>query len=797
MINHLRNIGKLSQFFFFRFGDESKRTFSACLKNIALQLTTVIPEFKKTLQGLPSGYLRLDEGDPTLIWQSIFESILFRLKLVQPIYWVIDALDEAEPCKDFLKLLKTLPRSDCSIRVLLISRHSGDISLALRRLSTSISVYFMENLGRQPNNRDVNLLVSQEIGHMSGNENFKSEVEQTIINRAQGNFLWVRLVLEKILNCDTEIEVQEYLSEVPDDMTLLYGRMEASLVNSLKGRGKGKIELAKSLLQWAICSRRSLTLEELSGALPQVLDLEKAIYDLCGQFIVVDQSGYIGMVHQTARDYLIKHSESKIAVKAEEGHEHLCLTTLSAISGTKLKLKLLKNQQPVCPVDPFVVYSSTSWSYHLRHSGFSDNILSKTVGFLQSSAVLTWIHHLAFIRRLDIVIKTAKALTHTINGRRVQNQTTNPMLHRLKDLDILEQWSIDLSKVVAKFGRHLIKEPEAIYQVIPPICPTKSTIYQQFHQVKFSKITTSGIDSSSWNDNLARIVLPNEDQTEKVTAAGPYLAVLGASGATYVWNSYSFTDVCTLKHLEPVTAFSLNKTVDQLATYGLKTTKLWHLPSGCLLHTISNTQDLKAMNIQFSDNDKKLVGAMDDSTVRYLDVHDRGMQWQILCDAPSRDLSMAENYFKNSPVFMDFNADHTKLGIAYRGFPLAIWSLTEHRCIAVNQRQQAMRSSNVPQSQSWFTDRFTFNPATDHVIGIYKGGYIFKWHPDTEETHQVPASADEIAASKDGKLFITSDSNGNISVWSFTYMSVIYRLLSTDLLHGLTFGPDTQVSSIL
>jgi WD40 repeat protein len=108
-----------------------------------------------------------------------------------------------------------------------------------------------------------------------------------------------------------------------------------------------------------------------------------------------------------------------------------------------------------------------------------------------------------------------------------------------------------------------------------------------------------------------------------------------------------------------------------------------------------------------------------------------------------------------------------------------------------------MRSPNVSQPQSWFTDRFTFNPVTNHIIGVYKGGYIFKWHPDTEETHQVPASADEIAASKDGKLFITSDSNGNISVWSFTYMSVIYRLLSTDLLHGLTFGPDTQVSSIL
>jgi WD40 repeat protein len=58
-------------------------------------------------------------------------------------------------------------------------------------------------------------------------------------------------------------------------------------------------------------------------------------------------------------------------------------------------------------------------------------------------------------------------------------------------------------------------------------------------------------------------------------------------------------------------------------------------------------------------------------------------------------------------------------------------------------------------------------------------------------THsQIQAKADEIAASSDGKLFITNDCDGSISVWSFGYMSKIYQLTSTDLLYGLTLSPD-------
>ena len=79
-----------------------------------------------------------------------------------------------------------------------------------------------------------------------------------------------------------------------------------------------------------------------------------------------------------------------------------------------------------------------------------------------------------------------------------------------------------------------------------------------------------------------------------------------------------------------------------------------------------------------------------------------------------------------------------------------------------------------------------------HIIGLYKDGSVFKWHPVTDENHEVPGAADEITASPDGKLFLTSTSGGTVQVWNFAYMSVIYELRSSDLVTGLAFSPDCK-----
>lgn len=104
----------------------------------------------------------------------------------------------------------------------------------------------------------------------------------------------------------------------------------------------------------------------------------------------------------------------------------------------------------------------------------------------------------------------------------------------------------------------------------------------------------------------------------RITCAGPHLTVLGANGAIYMWTSGDFVNICVLRHEEPITAMCLNRKGDRVATYGLKTTKHWSIPSGQLHCCVPNIPDIKAMVLRFAENDKKIIAGMDDSRIRYL-----------------------------------------------------------------------------------------------------------------------------------------------------------------------------------
>jgi len=248
------------------------------------------------------------------------------------LFWIIDAIDESESPKALLELLQGLPRSRTPIRLLFVSRRTEPILLGFDRLSGTLQVDIIEKNGRDHNSVDIQLLIEKEMMHMRGTDSLKQHVKQSILSRASGNFLWVRLVLEEILSCHSEEAIQETLEDIPSDMSELYQHMETVILNNPR---KSNRILAKALFQWTVCASRSLTLLELSQALKpeyaDFFDLKRMIHDVCGQFVLVDQSDHVGMIHQTARDYLIQTSNKEIAIHTKEAHARLfekCITTL-------------------------------------------------------------------------------------------------------------------------------------------------------------------------------------------------------------------------------------------------------------------------------------------------------------------------------------------------------------------------------------------------------------------------------------------------------------------------------------
>ncbi|TGJ81428.1 hypothetical protein E0Z10_g7346 [Xylaria hypoxylon] len=792
IINHLRSKGLPCQFFLFRYADNAKRMVANCVKSLALQLSSSQPEFRRLLVGSSREGLGLDSSDAFLIWRNIIEGKLLELNITEPLYWVIDALDECDSPRIFLECLRSFA-DKLPVRILILSRDTDSISTNVNRLSRSISVLRIEKSTSGHSQEDIELLVQMELDHMRGSNQFRQQLLQDIMKRSEGNFLWAELVLEEIMGCHTEENIREVLEDIPSDMTLMFQRMEKNLLKSIRQSEK---PLIRSLLEWSTCAQRPLSLKELSQALePEYtgfLDLKRTVQDTCGQFIQVDAHDTVTVLHHTTREYFTRSSESEFRINPEKSHEKLFMRALTVFEDKDLRWRLLQNQHTLKSSEPFIFYSAVNWPFHLGQcTPSSSECLGALVEIFRGPGVLAWIHALALLRRLEVLVQASQVLTIFINNAKRHNASENPMTCHLSDFELLSEWAIDLIKIVGRFASNIVAHPGVLYYVIPAVCPPKSITHKQFHSA--ASIEVTGASDGSWNDHLCRLVLPGEVQAFGIACASKYLAVLDSKGSVYVWDASNFAEVSVIHHEEPVTAFALNDNGGKLCTYGLKNTKLWSTLSGQLLASTANPPYTKAREIVFADSDCKLLVGGDDNIIRHISCDDFPQGWQVLNHDLLQKTVRIEGALVNSPICLAFNGDRTHVGVSYRGAPLYVWRLRDGICINICRRASDMQtkqrklSSNLPA-----VNRFTWNRTTGHILGIYKGGYVFKWHPMTDENIETLCSADEIASSPNGKLFATSSTDGSIRIWNFACFSVIYQLSSGNLVTEIAFSPDSR-----
>ena len=795
VVNHLRKLGHYCQYFLTNFGDPTKRSPAALLSSIGLQIAEDIPTFRREIAKFSREGVSLEKKDARFTWHKVFISVLAQMVLPTPLYWVIDALDESESPKALLELFHSLSTFRTPIHVFVTSRRTEPLSLAFARLSVSIPVDMIQRDYHADIASDIRIYVENELKFMRGPEDLKLQVTKSILHRANGNFLWVRLVLEEILGCHTQQAIMQTLEEVPAGMSALYQRMELNISMNTKEADR---VLAKTLLMWIVCAHRPMTLKELSQALtpefPEFLDLRRTIQDVCGQFVIVDRSSHVAMVHKTARDYLTQTPSLCFFIDEKKSHGELFDKTISTLLRPELRSRLGRNQQVVLSSEPFLLYAAASFTHHLRQAATtSERIMSQLVNFFKGPSVLTWIHSLALFIQLEELVTTARVLNWFCGLNAKLNTQKNQLLHRLQDLELFDLWATDLVKIVAKFGRHLLDDPTAIYKIIPPLCPRNSIMFRQFGRNETSTISISGISHAAWNDCLARVSLRNGAKAWKITCAGRHIAVLSSTGSIVLWDSVGFEETCMLRHAELVTGMCFNNACDRLVSYGFRTTKLWAIPSGQLVAEVANPADSKALAITFTENDKTILVASDDKVVRHLYINAVGEGWQI----PEADLlnenSPVEGGFITSPSVMAFNADATQIAVAYRGYPLSIWATNEPRLIGRCKRVLKHQDGHARPSVSWMAvDRVAWSPVADQLVGLYKDGCVFRWIPSRDENQEVHTMADEIQISPDGKLFLTSDSSGTVKIWNLAYFAVIYQLSSENLVIDLAFSPDSK-----
>lgn len=773
VINMLQEQDLANSFYFFRSGAHAKNNLTMLLCSIALQIATAVPEYRRRLSRMYEDGVNIVKAAPRFIWQKLFLSALSKLSVSKPVFLIIDGLDEADTSPLFLKMLAELAEIQMPFRILLISRLTPPLAAAFDRLRKRVTC---SQISLDSTQYDLQSYVVEEMEAMRGDEAFKEYVVARILEKAAGNFLWVHLVVKEILQCHKEDDVENALNQVPEDLGLLYERMDKELATTSK---PSEQEMGRAILMWAACARYSLSLSELKSALqpehPGIIDIGNSIQRTCGEFVVIDNKSRITMMHASAREYLTTNPDLRFFIDVQKAHQSLFARCLDV-----LKTWNTKARTDSLPAHSLLFYSITSWPFHLEESvDWQDqDSLDLLCRFFQQQSVLHWISLLAKENMLRILIQAAKVMTKFLKFSDRLDKDRSPLTHRIKEKEFLSLWVHDLIRIVAKFGSQIVRHPKAIFNLVPAFCPRQSMMGSQFlSKASPSAISVKGNVNSNWDDCLARFSLSGDSMPLEIKTLSRHFAAILADGTIKMFHSATCEEARTFHHKERILATCFNSAGDKMATFGFLRTKVWDTNTSQQIHSVENPKQAKALAITFDESGEILITCSDDSMVRTCALADSGRGWSTLPNPVC--MTSAQSDYGNSPRRAQFNHDGSLLAVAYRAQYPSVWAINERGPSFLSecaQRSDGFDGRSKIQKVPTDAQKLCWNPLTGHILGVYNDGCIFKWHPfeDTYEFSTLRAA--DIECSADGKFFVTASANGMLRIFDFFHFTPVYSL---------------------
>jgi hypothetical protein len=569
------------------------------LLSFALQMAMGHPEIRQELAKLLKDNVVFDKYDERAIWREVFVTIIFKILLGKPQYWLIDALDE---CVDHSKLFPLLSRIQCNyaIQILITSRPWPEFERQFLRLGhhkvviDAIAVGYTSNDIRTFHEDNMDTLPVR-------NEVDRSELMEELVKKADGCFLWARLVLQELQSVYSEEQIRDVIDDLPGGMGSMYRRILREM-----SRNKRETRLTKTLLVWALCAIRPLHTSELLDAIGKdegikMPSLERSIQGLCGQLLHVDKTGWVQILHATTRTFITDASlKSEFAVSNSEGSRQLALTCLNYLSG---KMRPPRNRAildiPRKPESAIADYACVAFSDHLATTSSLDDAVLLTLERFLKTNVLTWVEYIARTRKnLSYLTQTAKNLKIYLDMRA---QCAQPLGEPCR---YISQWATDLVRLVAKFGRNLLECPESIYYLITPFCPRRSAINQTFLDPG-SSLTIAGVANDGWEDSISYIHF-RENRAMSLATGDNTFAIGTKSGRVVLFWQTTCQERMTLEHGELARILRFDNS-HRLACAGPHKISLWSLDSQTLLwmHVMKDTP----IHLQFSLDDRFMITA--------------------------------------------------------------------------------------------------------------------------------------------------------------------------------------------
>ncbi|EHK26937.1 uncharacterized protein TRIVIDRAFT_132867, partial [Trichoderma virens Gv29-8] len=379
-------------FFFCINGDKNRNNAISVLRGLVYQLLTKHLNLLKYI----SSYFETEKiaentlSSPVALW-SMFKTLLQSPEL-GAVFCVLDGLDECDE-----NSLENLSRQFRDFYF--PSDHKRHIAQNLKLAIVSRKINGLQGFRQirlDPDNNncineDIKQFISasvQELSRLPGfNDGFRKNIEKTLLSRSEGTFLWIGFVMCELLRCITCTEVTGVLNVLPSGLPAMYGRMLKQIKSSQR-------RLLSSILICVTMALRPMKLEELKTAVSLLSDTSISSNHVmrdhiisCGP-ILQTYDGQVSLVHQSARDYLLREDVDddpileEFRIKAEEAHANLAKICLDYIEKSDFRHQSLNIGDPDASILqkwPLLQYAAMYWPEHARRSLYADEdaILSR------------------------------------------------------------------------------------------------------------------------------------------------------------------------------------------------------------------------------------------------------------------------------------------------------------------------------------------------------------------------------------------------------------------------------------
>ena len=751
-------------FFFFKHHSAGRSSISDLLCSLAWQIASLNTEIRHNLVAMINEDVAIDRNDERSIWRSIFLSRIFRVHLRQPLFWIIDGIDESDRSSSFFPLLARID-AQFPLLVFVTSRPSLAIERALAH--ERIPLYH-EAVSRDRSLGDIALYVKARAHFLpSESDCARERLMERILEKSNGNFLWTTLVVRELEEAISEQRVQDILESVPEEINELYARIFKQLMVSPR-----EAKVVATILRWIVCASRPLTVEELKEALRLEIQevfpqLEKTVSAICGNLVYIDRQMQVCLAHQTVAEYLYREGvPSEIKIHKNEAHSQIAKVCLDYLQGDELKAPRHRRGSAFAKQrkrSVFSEYATEHFSHHVvRAFSSQDSLLMDLYGFLKSTS-LVWLEIVAKTQNLSLLTVTAKNLKMYLERRtRFQAPIGQHICH-------ISEWANDLVHLVAQYGRAMIASPSTISHLIPPICPKKSSIYQAFCDFYPRGLRLVGLSQEQWDERLCCLDFSGV-QALSVTSRDNKYALGLSNGFVNIYKESSFQEELKLNHDEPVRQLAFGNLSLYIASAGRKRISLWNTSSG--LRTW--TADLAAlpMAMEFNEDDTVIMVATRANTLGFWAV-DTGKELDMSQFSDINEDDQSEYHYNRPPTRVKFASSLNLLGVAYRQRPISFWDLADNSFVGQYHKTGAVYPEPLIHD-------FIFNPNPDICLGAvtYEADVVV-FDPFTQHTiADSKVQASSLAASPDGSILGTGSGNGVIKIFEFETLKLIYQINS-------------------